>query len=177
MRLLPTFILAYVALGLQIGLGDFVSYQGARPNLVLLAVVFIALNAPRDAALLAAFSLGLVQDLLSQQAPGLYALSYSLAAMVIVNVQNALDREHPLTHVSVALASGLLTAVMLTLQGWLRPPGARVVVDSVTLPAIRVSAGTFFLSALYTAVLAPLALWGLQRSRRVFGFQAVRGRY
>ena len=41
MRWLTYFILAYVIVGLQIGLGDYVRYQGAAPNLVLLAVIFI----------------------------------------------------------------------------------------------------------------------------------------
>ncbi len=50
MRWLPYFILAYVALGVQVGLGHYVSYKGAAPNLVLVAAVFIGLNAPPPAA-------------------------------------------------------------------------------------------------------------------------------
>src|SRR5690349_6692345 len=113
MRWLPYFILAYVTLGLQIGLGEYLSWHGARPNLVLVAVLFVALHAPRDAALLGCFSLGLLQDLLSQHPPGLYALSYGLVAMLAVGLQHVVDRDHPLTHAGLALAGGLITAVVL----------------------------------------------------------------
>jgi hypothetical protein len=106
MRWLAYVILAYVAVALQIGLGPFLRYKGAQPNLVLLAAVFIALNAPRDAALLGCFCLGLLQDLLTQQPPGLFALSYGLTAMVAVSVHQVIYREHPLTHFSVALFGG-----------------------------------------------------------------------
>src|SRR5947209_11686266 len=113
------FILAYIAVGLQVGLSPHVAYHGAAPNLVLLAVVFLAMNASRDAALLACFILGVLQDLLTQQQPGLFALSYGLIALFIVGAQQAVYREHPLTHFSLALAGGLITASILLLHGWI----------------------------------------------------------
>src|SRR5215212_2628538 len=54
-------ILAYVALGAQIGLSAFIRVGGAPPNLVLLAALFVALNAPKEPALLGCFGLGLIQ--------------------------------------------------------------------------------------------------------------------
>src|SRR5215213_9217449 len=83
MRWPAFFILVYVAVGLQIGMGDFVRIggSGARPDLVMLAVIFIAIHAPRDAALLGAFGIGLVQDLVSLSPLGLYALAYALVAI------------------------------------------------------------------------------------------------
>src|SRR2546429_9086475 len=65
MRWLAYFIFAYLVLALQIGLAPYLAYQGAAPNFVLLAVVFIAINAPRDAAPLGCFSPGVLQDPLS----------------------------------------------------------------------------------------------------------------
>ena len=50
MRWPAYFILVYVAVGLQIGVGDYLRVGSARPDLVLLAVIFIAVNAPRDPA-------------------------------------------------------------------------------------------------------------------------------
>jgi rod shape-determining protein MreD len=170
MRWLPYFILAYVTLGLQIGLGDYVSWHVARPNLVLIAVLFVALHAPRDAALLGCFSLGLLQDLLSQHPPGLYALSYGLVAMLAVGLQHVVDRDHPLTHAGLALAGGLLTAVVIALHTWLRPPGARLA-DGVALPPVRGPVLPLFASAIYTALVAPGVLWVLHRFRRAFAFQ------
>src|ERR1700749_2562039 len=87
MRWLTYFILAYLTLGLQIGLAGHIALGGARPNLVLLAVIFIAINAPRDAALLGCFVLGLLQDLTTQQPLGIFALSYGLVAMFTISTQ------------------------------------------------------------------------------------------
>src|SRR4051812_20250433 len=98
MRWFPYFILAYLVLGLQVGLGDYISYAGATPNLVLLAVIFIAINARRDAGLLACLLLGMMHDLLSHQTPGLFALGYGLVGLVVTGSTQVVYREHPLTH-------------------------------------------------------------------------------
>jgi rod shape-determining protein MreD len=123
MRWLIYFIFAYICLGLQIGLSPYVRYQGAAPNFTLLAVIFIALNAPRDAAWLGAFGIGLIQDLLSAQPPGLYALAYGLTAVIAYGAAQVAYREHPLTHFSLTLVGGLLTMFILLLHGWIHPPG------------------------------------------------------
>src|SRR5256885_17206422 len=103
MRWLAYFILAYLAIAVQIGLGPFMRYHEAQPNFVLLAGIFIALNAPRDAALLGCFCMGLIQDLVTQQPPGLFALSYGLTALVVVGSHHVVNREHPLTHFGMTL--------------------------------------------------------------------------
>src|ERR1041384_2202503 len=113
MRWLPYFILAYVALGLQAGISAEVAVWSARPNLVLIAAIFIALHAPRETALLGCFVMGLLQDLLSIQPLGLFALSYGLVGMFVISTQEIVYREHPLTHVSLALMSSLMTGAVL----------------------------------------------------------------
>src|SRR5947209_8355159 len=147
MRWLIYFIFAYVCLGLQIGLSPYVRYQGAAPSFTLLAVIFIAMNAPRDAAWLGAFVIGLIQDLLSAQPPGLYALAYGMVAVFVHGAAQVAYRGHPLTHFSLALVAGLLTMFILLLHGWIRPPGPSSVEGGVKLPAIRVSPGILFTSA------------------------------
>src|SRR5256885_10421682 len=97
------YILGYVALGLQVGLSGYARIGGAPPNLVLICVLFIVLNAPRDPALLGCFGLGLIQDLLTQHAMGLYALSYGLLALLVVGINQLLQRDHPATHVILTL--------------------------------------------------------------------------
>ena len=79
------FILAYFAVALQIGIGSHFTVWGARPNLVMIAVVFIAMHAPRDAALLGCFALGIMQDLTTADPSrlGLYGLAYGLFALMI----------------------------------------------------------------------------------------------
>jgi rod shape-determining protein MreD len=169
-------ILAYLAIAVQIGLGTFVRYRGAEPNFVLLAALFIALNAPRDAALLGCFCLGVLQDLVTQQPPGLFALSYGFTGMLAVSAHQVVYRERALTHFALALIGGMLTAAVLLLHGWIHPDAARAAgPDGTTaLNAIRLSPTTELTRALYTALLAPVVIGLLQRSRRSFAFQPQR---
>ena len=176
MRWFAYFILAYFAIALQVGLSPYIQYKNAAPNLVLLAAVFIALNAPRDAALLGCFCLGVLQDLVTQQQPGLYALSYGVMGMVVFSAHQVVYREHPLTHFSLALVGGVITAAVLLLHGWVHPPSPKVPAGggSPALQAIRLSPATEITRAAYTAVLAPLVLGALQRVTKVFSFQPQR---
>jgi rod shape-determining protein MreD len=162
MRWAAYLILAYVAVGLQIGTGEFLRVGGAKPDLVLLAVVFIAINAPRDVGLLGAFGIGLVMDLVTLSPLGLYALAYSLVGMFTVSTQELVYKAHPLTHFSLGFVGGLLTGAVVLIHGWIKGP----------VPSISELAG----SALYTALLAPLVLGGLNLVRKAFGFQRRRAR-
>ena len=164
MRWLAFSILAYLVLGLQIGAGDYaqVGWSWAQPNFVLIAVIFVTLNAPAEAALMGAFVLGAMQDLTAQQPFGLYALSYGMVALALTGATQAIYRDHPITHFTSVLFGGCVTAVVLTFHNWIYHGG--------------MGASTLFASALYSAILAPLILWPLQKSRRMFGFQAARRR-
>jgi len=157
MRWFSCFILAYLALGVQIGAGEFLRIGTARPNLVLLAVIYIALNATREASLLGAFVIGLMIDLAGLQPLGLYALAYGAVAMFIVSMQELVYRDHPITHFLVALIASLIVSTIALVHGWiLKPP----------LPA-----GPQFTAAVYTAMLAPVVLAVLQRVKRPFAFK------
>jgi rod shape-determining protein MreD len=160
MRWITYFILAYVALAIQVGAGPYISWSGSPPNLVLLVVIFIAVNAPREPALLGCVCLGFMQDLLTQSPLGVYALSYGLVGMFVVSTQQLVYREHPLTHFSLALMGGLLTAAVLMLQGLIHRPGP--------------GAWALVVTTIYTAILSPLVLGLLQRIRRPFAFQPTR---
>ena len=114
-RWIVYFILAYVALAVQIGATPYVRWQGAPPNFVLLVVIFIALNAPREAALLGALCLGLMQDLVTQSPLGLYAVCYGLVGMFIVTMifnvplNNALAATDPASIEAASLWARYLT--------------------------------------------------------------------
>jgi rod shape-determining protein MreD len=162
MKWLPYFILAYVMAGLQVGLAGHLQFHGAAPNLILIAAVFIAINAPRQAALLGCFVLGLIQDMLTLQPPGTYALGYSLLGGFVASAKEIVYREHPVTHVVVTLVGGLLSGMVLLLGGWIHHDAPGV--------------GQVVLTALYSAALAPLVLWGLQRLRGAFSFTQPRRR-
>lgn len=177
MRWAAYFILAYLFVGMQVGLRGFLDFAGASPDLVLLAVIFIAINAPRDAALLGAFGLGLTQDLLTLQPLGLYALGYSLTAMFIVSTQEIVYREHPLTHFSLALVGGVIIGILLMLHTWIWPglPGVTTATGE-RLPPLHSGLVSHLLSALFTACLSPFVLFILMRIKTVFAFQAGRKR-
>ena len=157
MRWLSWFILAYLALGLQSGLGSYIAWEGVPPNLVLIAVIFVALNAPRESALLGSYVMGLMQDALAQQPLGTYALSYGLVTLLVQATQPVVYREHPLTHVSMTLAGAAVSSMVLFTQGMIWPP-RQPVMDLV-------------ICCLYTAALAPLILWLLQKAKGMFAFQ------
>lgn len=162
MRWLPYFILAYLTIGVQIGAGDFLRFHGAKPDLVLLAVIFISINAPREPALLGCFVMGVMADFVSGTSLGLYALAYALVSMFTVSTQEIVYREHPLTHLSLAFVGALMVAVLELIHGWRY--GARI------------PPTTLFASAVYTAALAPIFLGVMQRIKRTFAFQTSRRR-
>lgn len=163
MRWLSFAVLAYFVLACHVGLAGFLNVGTAAPNLVLPAVVFVAINAHREHALSGAFILGVLQDLLSPQRPlGLYAMAYGLVALFIVGVRPGLYRDHPLTHLFTTLAGGIFTAGVIVLNEWVLyrlgqgpPPGI--------LPALT--------GAVYTGLLAPALLWPLVRVKRLFAFR------
>jgi rod shape-determining protein MreD len=161
MRWIPFAIFAYVTLGLQTGMARALDWHGAGPNLVLVAMVFIGLNAPREPALLGALALGFMQDLASQQAMGLYALGFGLAGLLVISLRRTLFREHLLTHFLATFFAGLIVGGVLALHARVRPEGGREPVMWMTL----------FYTAVYSGLLAPVVMWPLQRARKVFGFQ------
>lgn len=161
MRPLPFILFAYVAVAMQVGLAPYVRVGPVGINLVLVAVVFLVLHAPREAALTGAFVLGLMQDLVSSQPLGTWAFIYAFAALVCIGTQRIVHGSHPLTHLAVALMVGVIAAVVLAIQGWLRPD-------------VRVPVGVALGSAVLTAVVAPAVLWFCERLTGLFGFQQTR---
>jgi rod shape-determining protein MreD len=164
MRWLPFFILAYLTLGVQSGLGPFAQVGGARPNLVLLAAVFVAINAPRDSALLGCVLLGLMQDLLTNSPLGLWGLALGVVGWFVVNSRDIVYREHFLTHFSLGLSGALVSGAVVWMHSW---------AYGRLHPQVHVSRpelGTMAAGALYTAVLAPVVLGLLQRMQKIFAF-------
>lgn len=160
MRWLYWSILAYIVLVLQAGVGPFIAWGGVPPNLVLILVVFFALNAPREPALLAGFVLGLMQDLLTTTPLGFNAFIGGLVALLVQFTQASVYRDHPLTHFMLTLGAGVLASLFTVAHGWFYPASPPL--------AMLITCN------LYTAVLAPLLLWPLGRLKPLFAFQARR---
>jgi rod shape-determining protein MreD len=171
MRWLSFAFLAYVAIALQIGLNGMLDWGVAAPNLVLPVVVFIAVNASREEALIGTFLLGALQDLFTVQPLGLYAFSYGMLGLFVVGAQPSLYRDHPLTHFVLALAGGLLTGVIVAFNEWTYP-----ILHHLN-DAPRPSAGRLFGGALYTAAVAPVLLFALGRVKRLFAFRGGKTNY
>lgn len=168
MRWIVFFIFAYVMLGAQVGVGDHLRVYGASPNLVLMAVLFVCLNTARESALSAALVLGLLQDLLTLQPPGLNAFAYGVVGLLTARASRGVYANHPLTHVFFAFVGQAVVAGVVMLHGLVRPPhpeGGAQIQWAVVLG-----------SCLYTAAVAPLVLGLLERGKGAFGFTGVRRR-
>ena len=177
MRLLPYLILAYVAVAMQIGMGSLLAVGGSAPDFVLLAAIFIALQAPRESALLGCFGLGLIHDLVSQQPLGLYALGYGIVGLLVVGSQSSLQRESPLAHILVALVSGIVvTLVILLNQRFAPTPPVAPVSPDAALPPLGAGPGALIWGVVWTTLLAPAVLWPLNKLRRYFAFDHSRWR-
>jgi len=158
MRIIPTILLAYLVIAIQSGLAPFIAVRDATPNLMLAVVIFIALYAPREAALIGVYVLGLMQDVLSQEPLGAHALVYAAVAIATRFTQPSIHREHWLTHVLLAMMGAALHAVILWLAGLRLPPQ----------PAVDL----LFAGALYSVILTPILLRVLIAMRRIFIYSA-----
>lgn len=82
-KYLPHILLAYLAIGLQRGLGDLLSVGDARLDVVWLVALFYALSIPRAGGALAAVLVGLAYDLTGAGPIGWHAASLGLAGFAI----------------------------------------------------------------------------------------------
>ncbi len=114
MRWLSFSILAVVVLTLQSALVPRLEVLGARPDLILVVTVFFAMHAPRRDAVLTAWLLGMIADLMTIERFGLLALSYALIAMIVASVRDFLFRYNAFSQIAVTAAASVLLGV-----GWL----------------------------------------------------------
>jgi rod shape-determining protein MreD len=164
------FILAYIILGLQLGLGSFIAFRDVSPNLMVLLVVFISLNAPREEALLASFLLGMFQDLITLQPLGLFAFSYGIVSLLVCMIAESVGRSHPLTHVSLAFMATMVVGVLLLIHDLVSPVGPARPYGGTALKAIRIGPRVVAVSAAYTTLISPLVIFLLQRFNRLLSF-------
>ena len=162
---IPYVILCYVALGVQVGMGDMLSFHGGRPNFVLLAAVFISLSLPAQSRHDRSAGSGAAQDSLSQHAMGLYGISYGITALAIGGIHRAVHRQHPLAHFSLTLFAGLVAAAVLELHSVIHP-GSVGLVEDAAVRGMRDPIAPLLISAVYTAGLSWGIFWLLQRIRQ-----------
>ncbi len=172
MRWLAFFILAYLMLGIQLGLGSYVSFRGVSPDLLLLVVVFVSLNARREEAMLGSFLLGAVQDLMSLQPVGLFAFSYGLVALLVCWLAESVKRTHPLTHLSLTLFGATLMGMILIVHDYFRPIGPPSSAGGTVVHAIRMGPRIALVWVIYTTLLAPIVIGLLQLASGLFVFES-----
>jgi rod shape-determining protein MreD len=152
-------IFGYLLLGVQAGVGGpFLRVGGGVPDVVLVGVIFVAGNARREEGLVGCVVMGLMQDLLTSQALGVYGLAYGIVGLFVIQMREFVEREHALTYFFMGLMGGLITGGVVFVHGWVRGPG--------------VSVEAVMMSAVYTAVIGVVVLEGLQRIKGIFGFRA-----
>lgn len=154
MRLIPAILLIYIVLGIQSGLSPYIAINGTAPNLVLPVVVFMSLYAQKETALMGVFLLGLMQDMLTQSPVGVHSFVYAFVAIATRLTQPAIQKEHWLTNVVVAIAGSVLYACLLFITGLRLPP--------------RYSWETLSGMVFYTAIITVIALRVLIWSKRLF---------
>jgi rod shape-determining protein MreD len=158
LRWLSFILLAYVMLGLQVGL-----YAFAPINFVLIAVVFIVVNATREPAVIACFILGVLHDLIVGAGPiGQYALAYCCVALLVAGDERAIASDHPATHFLVTLFGSIIVAIVLKILSVWHGIGTSILTDLLT--------------GFYTAIAAVVVLYVLSKLRKKFRFRTSIGR-
>lgn len=169
MRWLTFSICGIIVLTLQSTIAPRFSLFGAGPDWLLVVVVFFALNARLADAALAAWALGACADLMTIERPGLLAISYTLAALLVSSVREYSFREHAMTQFVIVLLMGFLVrSAWLIYRHLLYDPAGSVFLELL---------GYVFWGALYTAIWAPPAHKVLLSLARTFGLARPRYSY
>lgn len=158
MRWFPFLLLMLALLTAQSALAPRLAVVGARPDWLLVVVVFLGLFASRKQAVIGGWFIGAGADLLTIERFGLLATSFALAALLVASGREFLFRHRWVTQLCVTLATCLLVhAVWLIYYRTIYAPAGSLL-------------GAFgrevVATSLYTAAWAPLmhrALLGIAR--------------
>ena len=159
MRWLIFTILAIAALTLQSSIAPRVAPLGARPDWLLVFVVFIALHAPPRQAIVAAWIIGGLADVMTIERVGLIAASYTLAAVAITCVRDYLFRDRASTALIVTLLACLAVRTLWTVYGQSMYGPLRSMSATLSVDVLLASAHT----ALW-AVPLHRGLWGISQT-------------
>ncbi|MEL7474371.1 MAG: hypothetical protein AAGK04_13720 [Planctomycetota bacterium] len=171
-------LFAWLAIGLEVGLKDVLQIGpgSVAPSFVLPLAVFVAMWAPSSVALWASFALGVLVDL-TWQVPrtdagvatilGPYALGFTLAGWLVINMRGMVIRRNPATMAFLCLlASAVAQTVVVALYTIRSLYGDPVAWSPASELLSRVFAGS-----LYTALMGLLLSLGLFAATPIFQFQ------
>lgn len=161
MRWIPFTLCMLAALTGQAAWASRLELWGARPDGLLVVVVFFALHGVAGDALVAAWLVGVLADLMTIERLGFFSATYVLAAGAILAIREGLFRESLAVQVLVVLITGFLVRGM-----WLVYRALTVDWHDATWRVLAVDGAW---SAAYTALWALPMLALLWRLRNVFG--------
>ena len=169
MRWLTFVILTVLALTLQSAVAPRLELFSARPDFLLVVVVFLGLYAPSSDAIAAGWVLGVCADLMTIERFGVITLSYGLTAIIVTLPREYLFRYRVATQTVVTLTACLMVKTAWTMYYHLlyETPG----------PLLRDWLIGGVIASAYTAALAPLAFRVLLRMSRPLGIARPRYSY
>lgn len=158
-RAAVTVLIVVTAAALQTTLFVRLRPFDAAPALVLLVVVALARHLSAEFAVFMGFSAGLLEDLLSQSALGLWALTLTTVAYVVVRTRTRMEEDFSLVApfaFGLTLGGIALFAVLGTIFGEKTLADAGVV-RKILLPSIY--------NLALAGVVLPFATWALGATR------------
>lgn len=150
-------LLIIICVALQSTWVEAMTFRGVTPNLVLLLVVYFALNDSDERAMFTGALGGLFQDVVADKILGHYVLCNVVVAYAAGRIGQRLITDHPAVKVGIVFGSGIVHGLLFVAISYVQDPG------SSALYAILANAVP---SAFYTAVLTPVVFLVLDRSRR-----------
>lgn len=162
-------VLAVLAVTCQTAVAGRLELLGARPDWLLVVVVFLALHAPTRDAVIGAWLLGGLADLMTLERLGFVSLSYGLAALIIVSLREYLFRNRRVTQVIVTLvACAAIRTAWMVYRRW--------TYDSVPSLLHDAAAEVVWVSV-YTALWSVPLHGGLRHTRGLLGLPRPRYSY
>ena len=169
MRWLTFAILAVLVLTLQAAVAPRVELYSARPDFLLVVVVFLSLYAPSRDAIAAGWVLGVCADLMTIERFGVIALSYGLTSIIITLIREYLFRYRMMTQMVVTLTACMLVRTAWTMYYHLLYEPRSSLLGDWLIGGVMVSA--------YTAALAPFVFRLLLSMSRPLGIARPRYGY
>lgn len=169
-------ILAYVGYALQVVLAPLWAINDLyQPMLLLILLVFIALQAPGMTVAWSAIVLGLLVDILAIQQPvtgvlGPWALGFLAAGYALVQLRNLLFRDSMFTIAIMTFVAGIFALLVATTLHTLRQNVGLLGNDPVVGFSAADQLVRGFLTLLYTAAVAVPAGYLLLKMRTLWGF-------
>lgn len=148
MRWVVITLLAVVFAVLQTTVVPRIEFLAARPDLPLAFVVALALHGRAPDAMLAAWFMGMLCDFTTLERPGLFSLSYVLAAGMTMFVREYVFRQQAFAQAATTLLAALLVRGLWTAY--------QLLAYGRTASDAEVFFGFWIGGSLYTALLAPL---------------------